>query len=69
MAWTTADLEAIEAAIASGEEEVRFSDRSVRYRSIADLLKARDVMKAAIDSASGSSDRIRNSYAISAPRS
>ncbi len=41
MAFTQSDLDAIEAAIASGATSVQFSDRLVVYRSISDLLKAR----------------------------
>lgn len=41
MAWTQSDLDAIDKAIASGTEEVKFADRSVRYRSVSDLMKAR----------------------------
>lgn len=48
MAWTQADLDAVEAAIASGVEEVRFADRSVRYRTIGDLQKARQEIKNAL---------------------
>jgi hypothetical protein len=42
MAFTSADLAAIDAAIASGAMEIRFSDgRSVQYRSIDELMRAR----------------------------
>jgi len=54
MAWTQAQLDVIEAAIASGELTVHFSDRSVTYRSMDDLLKARGVIKDALASQSGS---------------
>ncbi len=47
MAWTSADLVAIETAIARGVMEVRFADgRTVKYPSIADLLKARSAILA-----------------------
>jgi hypothetical protein len=46
MALTTADLTAIETAIASGVLRVRFSDgREVQYQSLTDLLKAREFIK------------------------
>jgi hypothetical protein len=44
MAWTIADLDAINAAIISGVVEVRFQDRTTTYRSIPDLIKAKDVV-------------------------
>ncbi len=47
MAFTTTDLAAIDAAIASGELSIRAADgRTVTYRSTDELLKARDVIKA-----------------------
>jgi hypothetical protein len=57
MAWTTTDLTAIENAIASGVLRVRFSDREVQYQSLADLLKARDVIKGSVDSTVSASSR------------
>lgn len=57
MSWTTTDLTAIESAIASGELRVKFADREVQYRSIEELLKARDVIKAAIDPTISASTR------------
>jgi hypothetical protein len=50
MSWTTTDLTAIEKAIASGELRVKFGDREVMYRSIDELLKARDIIRSAVDS-------------------
>lgn len=64
MAWTQTELDVIEAAIASGTQTVSFADRTVTYRSIGELLKARDVVKAALDAASGDSQRDRTSYVI-----
>jgi hypothetical protein len=54
MSWTTTDLTAIETAIASGELRVKFSDREVQYRSIDELLKARDVIKGVLSPSSTS---------------
>lgn len=48
MAFTTTDLAAIDAAIASGELSVKFADRQVDYRSIDDLIKARNLIKVEI---------------------
>ena len=36
--WNQRDLIAVETAIASGEIEVHYSDRSVRYRSVDELI-------------------------------
>ncbi len=49
MAWTQADLDKIEKAIASGVRRVRFQTREAEYQSVGDMLKARDVIKAELD--------------------
>lgn len=52
MAWTQTELDLIETAIAKGERLVRFADRTVEYRSINELLSARDAIKAELNKAS-----------------
>lgn len=42
MAVTQADIDALNAAIASGERQVTIGAQSVTYRSISDLITARD---------------------------
>ena len=44
MAFSPSDLAAIDAAIASGELTVSHNGRTVTYRSLADLLKARQTI-------------------------
>jgi hypothetical protein len=44
MAFTQADLDAINQAIASGEKTVQFSDRSTTYRSIEELIAAAKII-------------------------
>lgn len=53
MAWTQQQLDAVEAAIASGELTVRFGDRTVSYRSMDELLQARAVIQDALAEKSG----------------
>lgn len=45
MAYTQNQLNALEAAIAEGALTVKYQDKSVEYRSLADMLKIRDIMK------------------------
>ncbi len=52
MAFTQTDLDAIDAAIASGELTVKSNGREVTYRSMSDLLKARSTVQAGMASAS-----------------
>lgn len=63
MAWTTTDLTRIETAIASGELRVQFADRAVQYRSMDELLKARDLIKETIAQAAGTGATVRSTYA------
>lgn len=48
MAYSQTDLDAINSAIASGALSVAFRDRTVTYRSIDDLLKAKRTIEAEI---------------------
>jgi len=43
--WTADDLARINKAIASGALRVEYNDRTVVYRSMNELLKAREVIK------------------------
>lgn len=52
MAFTQTDLDAIDAAIASGELTVKSNGREVTYRSMSDLLKARSTIQAGMTAAS-----------------
>lgn len=47
-AWTQADLDVLEAAIASGARTVSFSDRTVTYNSLAEMLQLRALMRAEV---------------------
>ena len=54
MAWTQSDLDAINAAIASGAMEVRYADGSgAKYRDLNDMLKVRDMIAAAVAPTTG----------------
>lgn len=58
MAFTQAQLDAIEIAIARGEKIVRYEGRHVEYRDIDDLLKARDEIRNSLDRATGPRSRV-----------
>lgn len=49
MAFTTADLVKVESAIAKGELEVAFDGKSVKYRSVAELKAARDLIRGELE--------------------
>lgn len=59
MAFSEAQLESLEAAIASGTLEVRIGDKQVRYQTTADLIRARDMVRDQLNSQNASS---RSSY-------
>lgn len=50
--FTQAHLDALTTAIASGELTVRYGDTTVTYRSLDELLRVRDMVKAGLQSAS-----------------
>lgn len=50
MAFTQTDLDAINAAVASGELTVKHNGREVTYRSVDDLRKARETILAELAS-------------------
>lgn len=62
MAFTQTDLDAINAAIARGESVVRFADRTVEYRSIGDLIKARNLIVAELNAAAATGQPRRFSF-------
>lgn len=45
MAFTQADIDALDRAIAKGVRRVHFADRSVEYASMAELKQAREMMQ------------------------
>lgn len=45
MAFSNSDLQAIDEAIATGALEVQYTDKRVRYRSLAEMMQARDFIK------------------------
>lgn len=61
--FTQAHLTAIEEAIAGGYLEVRYDDKVVRYQSMSDLLKARQLIASKL---SDQSSAMRISYVTTA---
>lgn len=66
MAYTSTDLAALDAAIATGEQRVTFGDppRTVEYRSISDLLTARNHIAKSISDAMRASTRTHPRYQV-----
>jgi hypothetical protein len=46
MAWTQTDLDAVEKAISAGELSIGLGDMRITYRSMRELLDARDTIRA-----------------------
>ncbi|HPT27530.1 MAG TPA: hypothetical protein PLZ95_14015 [Bryobacteraceae bacterium] len=59
MAYTQSQLEALEAALASGTLRVSFEGRSVEYRSVDEIKKALAEVKAALAAADPATPRTR----------
>lgn len=54
MAWTQSDLDRIDAAISNGTSSVTFSDgRSVKYNSVSDLMRARQLIQRTLSGSKG----------------
>ena len=57
MAWTQADIDALERAIAAGQgaRSITFSDQSITFNSIAEMLQLLATMRQALATAAGTS--------------
>lgn len=58
MSFTQKHLDAVESAIARGEKTVRYADRTVEYRTVDELLQARDRIRSSLIAASGPRSRV-----------
>jgi len=56
--WTAEHLATIEEAIATGALEVEYNDRRVKYRSMNDLIKARNLIRKCLGLTSKSGTRV-----------
>ena len=62
MSFTQKHLEVIERAIARGEKIVRYNDRTVEYRTVDELLKAREEIRTSLINAAGPRSRVVRLY-------
>jgi hypothetical protein len=62
MSFTPKHLEAVEAAIARGEKTVRYTDRTVEYRTVDELLKAREEIRTSLASSGKPRSRVFRMY-------
>ena len=58
MAWTQTDIDKLRAAIATGALSVRYADKSVTYRSLAEMKDLLALMEACVNGANAPS-RVR----------
>lgn len=63
MAFTQQDLDSVNRAIATGELEVKYDGKEVKFRSMDDLIKARDLIRDDLAAQAGQPRR-RSSMAI-----
>jgi len=57
MAWTQEQLDAIEAAIAQGVLEIEYADKKVKYNSLNDMLRVRDLIRNELGITTNTSNR------------
>jgi hypothetical protein len=62
MAFTQAQLDALETAIAAGTLEVSVGDKKVRYHSLDEMIRLREIMRNQLDVAA-QSQKSRASFA------
>jgi hypothetical protein len=64
MAWTTAQLDALETAISNGSLSVEYGDKKVVYRSLDEMLKLREIMKRELygSATSGEASRVKTKF-------
>ncbi len=62
MAYTQKHLDLVERAIARGEKIVRYEDRTVEYRSVDELIQARDLIRTELARANGPRSRVVRLY-------
>ncbi|QIH07155.1 MULTISPECIES: hypothetical protein [unclassified Pseudomonas] len=62
MSFTQKHLDAIEAAIARGEKTVRYVDRTVEYRTVDELLRAREEIRGSLAASAGPRPRVVRLY-------
>ena len=58
MAFTQEQLDALEEAIASSTLEVQYKDKKVTYRSMAEMLRARDLILRKLGKSKASAARV-----------
>ena len=64
MSFTTTQLTALESAIASGQLEVSYDGKTVKYRSTEDLIAAYNFVKQKLEAQGDlASSRVRTSFA------
>lgn len=66
MAYTQADLDRLKRAIARGQLEVRYADRTIRFRSLDELMTVKREMERELSAASGTPQRPRSMLVRSA---
>lgn len=66
MAYRQTDLDRLKRAIARGQLEVRYADRTIRYRSLDELLTVKRDMERELAAASGTAPRPRSTLLRSA---
>jgi hypothetical protein len=57
--FTSAQLDALELAIAEGVRVVKYADKSVEYRSLDEMCRIRDLMRQFLRISSGSAARVK----------
>jgi hypothetical protein len=53
MAWTQTDIDKLKAAMAQGARRVKYADREVEYRDLAEMRQTLGLMESEVNAAAG----------------
>lgn len=59
MAFTQAQLDALEEAIATGSRRVKYADKEVEYASLTEMLRVRDLIRKSLGQVATNSTRFK----------
>ena len=62
MGFTQAQLDTLENAIASGAKTVKYTDKTVIYNDISDMLRARDIIRASLGQTKSQLTRVKTEH-------
>lgn len=63
MAWTQAEIDTLKAAIAKGVKTVAYSDKTITYQNLEEMLQALNVMEGNVEAEASAATGSRSTFA------